>query len=96
MSNSEQNRLIAENNNNYCLYRLKKEDQKKICAHYGISQLGTKVVLEKRIVEHRDSIYVYREPTQNEKQLILRKFHFTRIQGKRSSKLNINDVFFID
>lgn len=76
MSDSEQNRLIAENNNNYSLYRLKKDDQKRICAHYGISQLGTKVVLEKRIVEHRDSIYVYREPTQNEKQLILRRFNF--------------------
>ena len=76
MSNSEQNRLIAENNNNYTLYRLKKDDQKRICAHYGISQLGTKIILEKRIVEHRDSIYVYHEPTQNEKQLILRRFNF--------------------
>tara|TARA_A100001015_G_scaffold290663_1_gene363966 strand:- start:760 stop:1821 length:1062 start_codon:yes stop_codon:yes gene_type:complete len=69
-------RLIAENNGNYSLYRLKKDDQKKICAHYGISQLGTKQVLEKRIVEHRDSIYVYREPGRIELNNILRRFNF--------------------
>ena len=72
-------RLIAENNDNNSLYRLKKNDQKKICAHYGISQLGTKVVLEKRIVEHRDSIYVYREPTPFQLQQILRKFNFSGV-----------------
>lgn len=76
MSQSVENRFIADSNDNYCLYRLKKEDQKKICAHYGLSQLGTKVVLEKRIVEHRDSIYTYREPTETQKQIILRRFHF--------------------
>ena len=36
MSSQESNRVIAENNNNYSLYRLKKDDLKNICDYYDI------------------------------------------------------------
>ena len=54
MSSQESNRIIAENNNNYCLYRLKKEDLKNVCDYYNISNTGRKIDMIKRIVEHRD------------------------------------------
>ena len=68
-------RQIAEYNNNYRLYRLKKADQIKICIHYGISQTGTKAILEKRIIEHRDSQMVYSEYTDREKKNIYFRYN---------------------
>ena len=65
---------IAHNNNNFKLCRLKKVDQIKICIHHGISPIGTKEILENRIILYRDSIYVYREYCELEKIAIYMKY----------------------
>jgi len=57
-------RQLALTNGNHRLYRLKKADLLKVCAHYGVEILknpgsnsrvtAVKAVLEARIIEHRD------------------------------------------
>ena len=58
---------LALVNGNHKLYRLKKADLLKVCAHYGVEILknpgsnsrvtAVKAVLEERIIEHRDDAY---------------------------------------
>jgi hypothetical protein len=63
----EECRQLALANGNHRLYRLKKEDLLKVCAHYGVNifknpgsnsrTTAVKGVLEARIIEHRDVVY---------------------------------------
>jgi len=69
---------ISEANDNFRLYRLKKGDQQKICIHYGISQVGTKTIIEKRIIDHRDEIMEFREFTEQEKKKVYSNYHIIR------------------
>ena len=83
----EEYKRIAEANDNLRLYRLKKGDQQKICIHYGINKVGTKPILEKRIIGHRDESMVFREFTEQEKKKVYSSYH---IYGNRISWCFLN------
>lgn len=86
MPEQPSNRLVAENNNNYSLYRLKKDDLKNVCDYYSISNTGRKIDMIKRIVEYRDENVlqegntIYTMPlidlTFSQIKNILNRFHF--------------------
>ena len=85
----EEYKRISDANDNFRLYRLKKVDQQKICIHYGISKLGTKTIIEKRIVDHRDENIEFREFTELEKKKIYSTYN---IIGNRTTRNTSNSI----
>ena len=49
---------LAEKCNNFKLFNINKPSLIQICIHYGISQQGTKIVLQNRIIQHRDTLFL--------------------------------------
>ena len=82
-SPSEIRRTLAEHNNNFKLYTLKKKQLQEICLHYGLETNGTKNILEKRIINERDSIYhmSFHEPSQNDISLLTSRYRISRIRS---------------
>ena len=107
MSAQASNRLIAENNNNFSLYRLKKEDLKNVCDYYGISNTGRKIDMTKRIVEYRDE-HVQQEgntlyalppgpgliPDQLQRILKRSYFQYLRVSGRYCRNLSYVHKYF--